>query len=540
MNNSKKVVKGRQRTTGRGGKNKIRDVKNPSKTTDCNREGMRPSEYDGKGYNDWTWYAKNEQQLRGSASYSYNSPLGTPMPWADLLEGVDVSSISGRAVAGHEVFRFVPGIGRSSNATSPANLAAQNIYSYVRYMNSGAKNYDPADLMLYLLTMDNIYMMWNWMKRIYGYLNVYSAYNRYYPRVFAISDRVDFDDLIGNLADFRLFLNQSAARISSYCVPGVMPLFLRHSWMVSNIYKDTASNKSQTYMYSPAGYLVYEETTSKFGGQLVYNAIYDETAPKVLKFGDLVSIMNTMLNAVAYSEDIGVMSGDILKAYGQDKLFKISPVEAEYTVLPVYNEEVLNQLHNMTIVGYLSKQDYVRYNITQNPNSGFLVYEPRAPKWSGVKPSAKWIINMPWDDVSPADTMVATRLMVMTNTDTVDPLTHAVHSCGSEIIIRAQIYTMVDGVPRLSATLDSSYLTSANTAAGVIEDAGIIGQTSSFNWHPPMIMITNRAATGDPDYAVDAVFCQFNNWAIIDRDNLAEMHTTALLSEFNVPQIGSF
>lgn len=267
-------------------------------------------------YNDVSWYAKNQQMLTDAASYSYNTPLGTPIPYKKLMSGVPnyAQTGVGESVPGLMAINFVPTIGVSKDSISPANIAAQNIYSYVRYMNSGAKNYDQADLMLYMLAMDSLYMYWNWMKRIYGYLSVYSQYNKYMPRAYAKADGIKFDDFITRLADFREYINQCAARLTAFCVPAVMPYFIRHSWMVSNIYKDSDTLKAQQYMFTPTYFYKYDETGSQYGGQLI--RVGGRTAGTEWTFDTLQKTFEQMFAAVAYSEDIGVMSGDVLKAYG--------------------------------------------------------------------------------------------------------------------------------------------------------------------------------------------------------------------------------
>lgn len=378
-------------------------------------------------YNDVSWYAKNQQMLTDAASFSYNSPLGNPVPFSELLSGVPNSLVGNDAVAGVAQLQFVPCIGISTNSISPANIAANNIYSYVRYMNSGAKNYDQADMMLYLLAMDNLYMYINWMKRIYGYVNTYSQYNKYVPAAYAAADSVDIADLRANLADFRLFINNCCARASAFCVPAVMPLFVRHSWMVSNIYKDSDTLKAQSYMYVPSWFYKYDETGSKYGGQLI---IQGRTGNA--KLSDLRTIFESMFSKLAYSEDIGVMSGDILKAYGQERLFKLSSVDPDYTVLPVYNEEVLSQIHNLQIVEPNTASENAKtWNVTQDPDTGYLVFNPTVIPWA-YNPK-KIMVNMPWDGVTPADTMVATRLTAAYEGSKLT-------ACGSELITKFQVY----------------------------------------------------------------------------------------------------
>lgn len=498
-------------------------------------------------FNDVSWYAKNEQMLRDAASFSYNSPLGSKVPWMEGFRiGQDITGgfLDGTddTVPGLMQLRFLPTVGLSISSTSPANLAAQNIYSFVRYMNSGAKNYDQADMMLYLMAMDSIYMMWNWAKRIYGYARVYSQKNRYLPDVMFAAEQVNITSVTENLADFRLGLNKLAAQISSFCVPAVMPLFIRHSWMVSNIYKDSDIDKAQMFMFSPAYYYQYNETGSKYGGQLVAKAMKKPGAVDYT-YQNILDMIQTALDQVAYSEDIGVMSGDILKAYGQEKLFKLAAVDPDYTVVPVYNEEVLNQIHNSSVI---NDDGATGLNITQNPNTGFLIWNPTFKETEIVMTRA--FVNMPWNDVTPANTMVGTRLVALLGESNNGKA--QLTACGSEVIVTRVCWDL-DGDPT-GATSEQNYNYDVinniliNHVGNTNNNDNLerkMAKLSNFDWHPlvPMFRVTDQS---DPEavttYKFNGVLGDISNYTIIELWNLQQIHSTAILSEFNVPQIGSY
>lgn len=487
-------------------------------------------------YNDPMWYAKNEAMLRDAASYSYNNPVGTTIPY--LISKGTSNSTGSLVIPSLFSFVIVPSIGISKDAASPANLAANNIYSYVRYMNSGSKNYDQPDLMLYLLAMDSLYSCWNWMKRIYGYAFNYSQYDRTVPRSFAAADGVDLQDLYDNLAEFRLFLNRTAAQITSFCVPAVMPYFIRHSWMYSNIYRDSNNNKAQYYTFNPAGFYKYEEVATKFGGSLSFIPLEGFNADSVngLTFKDLVNYMSNMLNSVAYSEDIGVMSGDILKAYGNDKLFKLTPVESDYRVEPVYNEEVLNQMHNSTIVPVPFTAPNKVLDVTQDPNTGFLIWNPSfTPSGETNKTYPQnYMINMPWDDVTPANTMVGTRLTAA-YTKSGDTITVA--AVGSELVCARRIYVMATSGNELNVLgMYENTMEIGPTNLG--PSLTLIHAMSNFDWHP-LVPLISKGADG-----TKAAYCgimgDVSNYTVLNLDNLKNLHLTAIMSEFNIPQLGSF
>lgn len=512
-----------------------RDEKRGSKfTSDQERETSHK-------YNDVSWYVKNDAMLRDAASLSFNTPLGAkfdPNKLWSMKSGLDMTYV-GKSVPGLFTFEFLPCIGQSSSSTSPANLAAQNIYSYVRYMNSGAKNYDQADLMLYLLSMDSIYMFWNWAKRIYGYAMSYSQKNKYMPVAYGTAEHVDLQDVINNLADYRLWLNSLAARISAFCVPAVMPFFIRHSWMVSNIYTDGVTAKAQQYMFVPGGFYLYDETGSTYGGRL--RLLTGPAAGKDLKFSDLVKLGNRLLDAVSYSEDIGVMSGDILKAYGQEKLFKLAPVEPDYQVLPVYNEEVLMQMENAACVvtnrtmsddAISGSKFWDGMEISQNPDTGYLVWNPALLESSLKKEGT--LLNMHKDEVAPSDVMVATRLTACQQGATFTAVgtefvysfkTWKFNATGDSVVSREMEQVMYIGDVGTELGGESTVMTLPH-----------LMEISQFNRHP---IVPVTAKYNGKFYYLGSIG-DIANYTVVDDETLEQIHTTAIMSEFNIPQIGSF
>lgn len=73
------------------------------------------------------------------------------------------------AIPGIMTLTFVASIGNSrSGEANGINIASKAIYSYIRNTNSGARNYDPVDLQLYLLAMDSLYIYYATLCKIYS------------------------------------------------------------------------------------------------------------------------------------------------------------------------------------------------------------------------------------------------------------------------------------------------------------------------------------------------------------------------------------
>lgn len=501
--------------------------------------------------NDPQWYFKDERILEDVASFSFSHPLGSDLHPNDVY-----STAKNYVVTGG--FNAVPGVlqleialtpGISKDAQSPINLAAQNVYSFVRYKNSGASNYDAPDLMMYLIGMDSLYSCWNWMKRIYGIASTYSQTNYYLPQAMLALDGVDWENIYAHLADFRAYLNMAANRISSFCVPATMTYMVRHSWMFSNIYADGDTTKSQIYQFSPSYFFAFQETASTKGGQLsAMNVLYSNprytiSSDNFWNYDTLRGFMDNLINSLQYSEDIGIMSGDILKAYGEGNLFKLSLIDPDYKVEPVYSKEVLTQIENSHRVGLGSLTEY---KITQDPNTNFIIFNPSGSLGNQFN---KMHLNFHWNNPTPKEVMVATRLMAFSDG------THFT-AMGSEVVAHEYMayrgqYSFADWYQPYSPTgITSLQITDLNAEALVFStmNTGLFGNLLKellaniiFDWSPTVRLIYYDAESGGsitPEHpAYDTIpLKDYDNYTTIDSQDLEAMHLLALLTEFDVPR----
>lgn len=302
--------------------------------------------------NDWRWYAQNEQLLKDTASYPYSWPLGNRISLDDGGNPINKGSVPGIFV-----LKTAPAYGVSTNADSPINVASRKIYTYVRHENSGGKNYDPVDLMLYLMSMDGAISYLSWLKRLYGTINLYNYTNRYFPKAAIVAQNVDYDDLLSHIADFRAYINTFAVRIGALCIPNSIAYMAKHAWMYSGMYQDSPNDKAQVYMFAPSTYSVFGLDNDGAGCLKNYNMWgFTDGQPNAswqhrLTFSDLIATGEAIIAPLINSEDCGIMSGDILKAYGQGGVYQVDGISENYVVIPTYDATVLDQIHNATTVG---------------------------------------------------------------------------------------------------------------------------------------------------------------------------------------------
>lgn len=484
--------------------------------------------------NDPQWYFKDANILRDVASFTFVHPLGANMKFYDSENvSAGLPAIT-RAVPGlmYITLALTPGI--SVDAQSPLNLAAQDLYSFVRYKNSGASNYDPPDLMMYILAIDSLYTAWNWMKRIYGYASTYSAMNKYQPRAYAMADNVDIDNIYQNLADFRGYLNMAANRISAFAVPAVMTYNVRHSWLFSNIYKDADTYKAQEYMYVPDYFYQFSETSATTGTSLTPIPVVSASTPYT--FTSLKALLDGMINALQYSEDAGIMSGDIIKAF-ESNLFKLSTFEPDYRVESVYSKEVLTQIENLVV---MRKQltPLTQFNITQDPNTNYIKFQPILSRGAEPLGRAKYL-NFHWENPTPEDTMVASRLLYTTEPANEGNTQAVLTSVGSEFadswgFITLSYPNATSGVGTLTK-IEADFSANAVTSAELQRWLANIWIWSSFDWAPAVIPSISAGTTENPIYALAPELRDWDVYTRLDAGDVEAMNTLAILTEFNVP-----
>lgn len=532
------------------------------------------------GQNDPAWYANSPQLLKDAASFPYSWPVGAPVNMGMQTRGVTKSLIVyDEAVPGIMAFKFIPTIGYSADPTSPINIAARQIYSFVRHANSGHSNYDSPDLMMYLIAMDSAYLWLSYMTRAYGTAMLYSPVNRYLPKALLKAQNLDAEDIFENLAQLRFYINEYAYKIASMCVPGGMTYFTRHAWLSTNVYLDADSAKAQMYLFSPSVYYVFREQVQGPGYLASRSTDVVDSPLSNLTVAQLVQIGKEIIEPILSSEDFNIMSGDILKAFGSDNLIKVAPISEDYTVMPIYSAEVNSQIENMIVPGSGTASSFGTTfpttagvnDITQDVQTGAIIQKFQAQNkyffggnssesfefdtatasfWTG-----KIKVNMHVPDVSPEQTMVATRLIpcgipIIAGSTTTSWNTINLTAYGSEIISDIKVFTMIDGDAKfisnreamnLTNIIDVRQVNSYNTQyVASMLPMYIMHLFSQFDWSPALRLFVQNSPQSSTvqGYYIGDTF-DTDNYTLIDQESMFRMHETALLSMFSVPQMAA-
>nr|UDL14492.1 MAG: putative capsid protein [Picobirnavirus sp.] len=522
--------------------------------------------------NDAPWYAQSEQLLRDAASIPFAwmtgrlAQLGT---LAGKYKIDDDDAYYNRSVAamipGVCALEIAPTLGHAEDVTDPANVAATSIYSFVRYMNSGASNYEATDLMMYLMAMSQVYSAINWAQRLYGMVTKYSQENKYMPRTLLLANGVSYDSMMNNLANFRMGLNVIINKAASMAVPNVMDIFQRYAFLYRDVYIEGMSIKDQLYMYVPKGFHKFVPTSGTTPGSLKFTPWTGSKSSEssAASYLDVLNYINDMLEPLILDEDMNIMSGDIKKAYGDGNLITLTELGENYSIDPKYTVEVLEQMHNATVAVLADNT----LDITQSTYStggdtrSYLVSNPSCRvgghSWVGYYMSMSKILTTALPEPKPEDVMVNSRLIaaydrVPSETDMREFASIPV-ICGSDVCTNVRLYKirpLNPGVPTVysvtnvsteSATVSGNKRTmTTNSGWGYILNVGM------FHYAPilPAFSVPG-APTGGGGASVDddstgtlgvcGILGDIDNYAVIDINMLRKMHEVALLSLYNVP-----
>lgn len=517
--------------------------------------------------NDISWSNKNPQLVKDVASFPFGFPSGIRI---NTTNSVYTAQLSDKTVrdnvdnSGILRLEMVNCPGYADSEHDPVNIAATNIYSYVRHFNSGHANYDRQDMMMYMLAVANAWILHASAARAYGLMSAYNVYNRFAPEQLVNAAGWDFEDLNKNLAKFRGAINMYATRLNSLAVPDTMPIFKRWYKMYSGVYSDMNIRKAQLYLYAPKGVGFYDETVET-GSMIKYHLL--NVSNHKMTVDEFIELSNLITARLLGSEDIGIISGDIMKAYSASNCIRLDSLPDNYVVSPEFNDEILHQIMNTTITstdttvtgeGVTSYVDSLSTKQDPSLDHGIIKYKP-VTNVSGIKIGntqlkkslnpyyGNKILNFFFDDPTPEHVMIATRHLTACDANG-DLNVMGTTFCGgmrlfykdyndgfsstylsSSVVGEGAEYTAASGYNINSGYINGLWRTLVN-----------LNHLHQFAYHPAMICINgiNRpGATADtePESMSYSYDIQLANYTVISPQALKQIHLADLLSEFDVP-----
>lgn len=525
--------------------------------------------------NDPEWYSRDNQLVIDAASLPYSEPLGDA---PQMKSAFGLGNVSGNSnftfsstgekaspFSGLMSVKTKASFGFNDDMKSPLNIAAQMLYSHVRVKNSGRKNYDSPDLMMYVASMADIYSFIVWCMRIYAKAFLYSQRNKYIGDAFMLAEHLNPSDFKQNLANFRYWLNSYINKIAAFAVPKDLAYFNRRVWMYSGIYLENpdANIKDQLYEFSPDGFYRFDLDDNK-AGRLSYYTISDILGHgNPLQYSDIITIGNWLLTNVTGDEDFALMSGDIIKAF-DGNIIMLSSIAEDPLLVPTYDEYVLEQFHNMRVYGGVLRGNnaiqITKYSDTdtkhrsgdvfQLASKGILcsyemiTHDDMAADYDVDVPSDFDALTMQVLDVNtpvpnPIDNMEISRLTVTGRTllrpsDNVGDPYYVGLTCGADIAVGIDVvyfdHTLNNVVSAVHFGSTALYASNSSYARNFKD----LIRLRIFKYGPMMKMYVV-----EPNEIISGVMVEgnINNYTIVDSNTIAKMHEVAMLSLLSVPGV---
>lgn len=479
-----------------------------------------------KGRNDISWYRADSQVMKDAANLSFATTAGLRFDLKDAAGNItNVDAVD--TMPGVMTMYTIPTFGPLDDWASPFNVAVRDMYTFIRHANSGHSNYDAANLGMYLMAYDSAATFYAWMVRLYGLTRTVLIQNAYTPRDLVKAAGGDYASLVANLADFRGYINAYAVRLNAMRIPSKWHILERHMWQYTNVFADSPVNKASFYVFRPIALWKYAiGTTPETTG---LNPFYMDGC---LTLETIKDRGEALINSILNDEDFNIMSGDILKAYG-DNTFSLNLISEDYAVLPVYDQEVLMQIHNASVV--LSEDEHwmktnvvanfkIREDVSETSNVGALVMtaKTKADK-TKLNFSAslaflcmKRLLDVPNPNPDPAMVCTATRFMV--NMQLREDFVQFT-DFGTEIIVGAFMMDRPDGyAPGQAGGMNNAY------------------DLEKFDWHPYIFegLIDVNDQNIITAVQMHGLYGDIDNYAIIDHETLSNIHRAALLGMFEM------
>lgn len=492
--------------------------------------------------NDPAWY-NNDNMLDKAAKVSFCNALGDTFD----LSTQKFKKFTDARLPGVMAISLYSGIGHAKDNTDAVNIAAQEMYTKVRSVQSSAAKYGKQDLMIYYLTVQQALNLYWAGVRALGVTNQINRMNRYMPWYFSEALGFDLNEIAANANKFANIMNLYAKRIAAYAIPANFKFAERQKFLYSNIFVDSTDPKGKYYLFRPSGYFKFAlDGESK--GKLVWTNFEKD---KVYSIAEYESVLNEVVNAFVGDEDFGTMSGDIMKTF-PNSLVGWEAVDITYSVTPIVDINTLVAIHNMSWTGALVSGD-----ITQNPdiNKDYIVCQPRFRAVKAIADAGlqgllgKRILDFPEGyPTDPNGVVEATRFM---NIPTYDSATGEYFFDGATTVdmpTHVKMYQLVNnaqGTAEVKATSlyysdnigFSGTQTWAAAYTGVLEKLYSQALATEFKYTPVHYLV---AVNSDGAAITDSkvmLMSNIGNYAILDKQFLHDLNSVCTLSLFSTKNL---
>lgn len=498
------------------------------------------------------WHFRNPELMRSASSIPFASITGIPVFQENGSEAVPGVMAIG--------FSHAFGSGRKPIAI---NQASDANYSFIVHENSRDYNQTAPDYTILSVCGMEVFSILASVIRAYGTVKapMYQEQNYYKPDVLLRAQGFDPVDLRANLGNMWFDINNFIDQSRQIWIPNIYPLMERWYWLNSNIYQDAEGPRSSMYLFVQNRYLQYDEVRYKTGGSARTVQIkegsntltFDPTA-RTWTWAQWKSVIQGMIDALINSEDRGMIYGNILKAYGPQRLYELQPIAADYAIQASYNAEVLAMIENITLsqvsVAELIQYEedlYPAYTAFQTPtNANTLNFG--APQKSVLN---FHVSDQPSNELIVEGTRMTTLGATVQNVCRPNAITgEGVDPVFSDILIPDTICAEIaNSISVWYYAIDANGVTNlvkGNTKQfyAANNDAAIASITfAPFDWHPFVYVlgdITPSAATppvGTKFNEPINAYGDYDNYTVLEKGELVKMHNADMYSLWGVPVV---
>lgn len=481
--------------------------------------------------NDPQWYMNGPS---GPVAFAvpFSEPAGKPVTLGVDSVIIDTSAAvyEGYAMPAIMTLEYMPTYGNMYSVSDPINTSLTRLHTMLRYGQSYAHTYDAAHLGAHMIMADQLFTMITMLRRAYGLMRWYSSLNRNMPDVYLRALGFDHADIgSSKLEDFRQYINTLVRKVAMIKVPKNWTMFTRHQFMCETVYMDSPTVKAQMYAFVPAFFYKYTVSDSSWALKPVAFSI--ENSANTLE--QIKTYCNAIVDSYIYEEDSTIISADMLRIYGADGCYQVSEIDMNYTTNFVYDPTIIAQIHNATILGVPFNSTYCKahMDITQDMSTGALSANPILQLSDSYITSAmrsvyQKLIDAPMDAPDANYVAEATRLMgFATVTKQTDGSVGFSLDCfGTEVVTNAIIWTVTN-----SGIINQGNPYSAEGAQNNVLDLW------KFDNAPIALFMSFQGGI----YRAMGLAGNVNNYAIISRVMMQNMHQNAQYSVFDVPVLDS-
>lgn len=324
-----------KRSNGRNGKRR-----NPQ------RKGEKKAYPTTKGNNDPNWYFSDKGLMDTVSKFAFNNFLGygkgvgsNHIPYAMQIYLNPAAACSMDTDVD------------SHNRTSGINMAALKLYTTLSAQSGKTSNYGPEDLAILMLALGDLISFVEYGRRTLGLAFTYNSRNWNYP--VNIIEACGFNkSVLKDLAQKRMDFNVTLNTINKISFPANIAYFYKCANLYQNIFLDSTSPMAQSYVFIPYSTWTLDEASNPAGSILKSNKVQNQVGA-TMTWDDYMTKLNSMVNAIMMSSTFNYIYGDVLNyaAKSNVALLHLDLVSENYAVVPVYNELVLTQIHNMNAFG---------------------------------------------------------------------------------------------------------------------------------------------------------------------------------------------